>query len=416
METFNATREHHTPILTREPSWEEIQNLFDFDRGYIQLAAAQFIVSHPKPLTEAIEYYRNKINEQPVLYTQENEDSKLERVRQACAECMNIADPNNIALTESTSMGLGTIYSGLDLGPGDEIVTTEYDHYTHHESIRYACLRSGATFRKISLYEDLANVTVTEIVESVVQNITDQTRIVGITWVHSGSGLKLPVPQISDAIAKINETREENKILLVLDGVHGFGVELESFPELGCQFFISGCHKWLYGPRGTGFIAATPQAWQHVTPIIPSFTDVMDMVIEGDGRPRKMDGKQMTPGGFHAFEHRWALYDAFTLMKSFGKQHVYNRIHHLARTCKEGLASMPHIILHTPMDDSLSAGIVSFEIKDYNTKEAVEELNRRRLVVTASPYKKSYVRITPGIYNTEAEIDKALSIIDTLHR
>ena len=415
MDTLNSAQEH-PPVLTPEPSWEAVQNLFEFNRDYIQLAAAQFIVSHPRPLTEAIEYYRNKINDQPVLYTQENEDSKLERVRQACAECMDIADPNNIALTESTSMGLGTVYNGLDLKPGDEILTTDHDHYTHHESIRYACLRTGATFKKISLYRDLAEVTADEMVESIINNVTPATRIVGITWVHSGTGLKLPVPQISAAIAMVNKTRDENKILVVLDGVHGFGVELETFPELDCQFFISGCHKWLYGPRGTGFIAATSQAWQHVTPIIPSFTDVMDMVIKGEGRPRKMDGKQMTPGGFHAFEHRWALYDAFTLMKSFGKQHVYNRIHHLARTCKEGLAAMPHIILHTPMDDALSAGIVSFEIKDYSTKEAVAELNRRRLVATASPYKKSYVRLTPGIYNTEAEIEKALSVIDTLRR
>jgi selenocysteine lyase/cysteine desulfurase len=415
METFNAMQENPA-VMTREPSWEAIQNLFEFDRDYIQLAAAQFIVSHPKPLTEAIEYYRNKINQQPVLYTQENEDSKMERVRQACAECLDIANPNNIALTESTSMGLGTIYSGLDLQPGDEILTTDHDHYIHHESIRYACMRSGATFKKISLYDDSAHVTADEIVEPFINNITPHTRIVGITWVHSGTGVKLPVRRISNVIAKLNETRNDNKILMILDAVHGFGVELETFPELGCQFFITGCHKWLYGPRGTGFIAGTSQAWQHVTPIIPGFTDAMDTLVEGDGKPRKMDGKQMTPGGFHAFEHKWALYDAFTLMKSFGKEHVHNRIHHLARICKEELAAMPHIILHTPMDDNLSAGIVSFEIKDYNTKEAVEELNRRRLVVTASPYKKSYIRITPGIYNTEAEIEKALTIIDTLHR
>jgi isopenicillin-N epimerase len=91
--------------------------------------------------------------------------------------------------------------------------------------------------------------------------------------VHSSTGLKLPVAKVAAALKNINKGREpEHKILLVVDGVHGLGVELETFPEMGCDFFIAGTHKWTFGPRGTGFVAVTSDAWQNIIPVIPSYT------------------------------------------------------------------------------------------------------------------------------------------------
>jgi isopenicillin-N epimerase len=397
--------------------WKEVRELFNFNREYIQLGASQFIVSHPKPVREAIERIRKELDRDPVLYTQEKENSMMQQVRESAARFHGVPHPNDIAITDSTTMGLGLVYTALNIQPGQEIITTDHDHYSHHESIRQALKRSGGSCKRISLYKDLSKVTSEEIVDSVIHAVSDKTRVVGLTWVHSSSGIKIPVPKISSAIAEVNKTRNErNKVLLVIDGVHGFGIETETFKELGCDFFISGCHKWIYGPRGTGIIAATSEAWQQVNPVIPSFTEVMDAVIEEEERPRKMDGKQMTPGGFHALEHKWALHDAFNFMQQLGKNNICRRVHELNRRCKEGLASMSHVVLHTPMDDELSAGIIAFEIKGYSTEDAVKKLVGKKVVATAAPYKTSWVRFTPGIINMEEEVDKALDIVDSLRK
>ncbi|PWQ88693.1 aminotransferase, partial [Enterococcus faecium] len=84
-----------------------------------------------------------------------------------------------------------------------------------------------------------------------------QTRVLGMTWVHSGSGVKLPVGQIGALVHEANRNRDENdRILYVIDGVHGFGVEDMRFADLQCDYFIAGTHKWMFGPRGTGIICA----------------------------------------------------------------------------------------------------------------------------------------------------------------
>ena len=64
----------------------------------------------------------------------------------------------------------------------------------------------------------------------------------------------------------------------------------------------------------------------------------------------------MTPGGFHSFEHRWALAEAFRFHGRIGKRRVAARIHALNRRLKAGLAGMGHVTLITPRSDALSAG------------------------------------------------------------
>jgi isopenicillin-N epimerase len=398
--------------VTTQINWDEVNAQFNINRELVQLGASQFIVSHPFPVRRAIEKYAQKIDGSPVMYTREEEDARMQACREHIDDYFNVGDPNRIALTDSTTMGLGTIYTGLRLKAGDEVLTTEHDHYSHHESIRWACLRTGATYRRFEMYKNLSQVTADEMVNSVVREISDKTRVLGITWVHSSSGLKTPVREITQAVAGINESRSpDNRVLVIVDGVHGFGIELETFSELGCDFFMAGCHKWLYGPRGTGFVAGTHDGWQKVTPVIPSFTDTMDQVIEEEERPKFMDGKQMTPGGFHSLEHRWALSEAFEFIKSIGKEDIYHRVHALNRMCKAGLSSMPHVTLHTPLNDELSAGIIAFEVEGHTTPEVVDALFAKKVVSTAAPYRTSWVRFTPGIINTETEIEKALSAV-----
>lgn len=74
-----------------------------------------------------------------------------------------------------------------------------------------------------------------------------------MTWVQSGSGVKLPIREIGKLVRELNQKRDEqDRIIYVVDGVHGFGVEDVSFADFDCDYFIAGTHKWLFGPRGTG--------------------------------------------------------------------------------------------------------------------------------------------------------------------
>jgi isopenicillin-N epimerase len=394
--------------------WEAVRSEFNLNKDYIHIGASQFIVSHPRYLHNAILYYMNKLDSNPTEYVQDEENKIPDQVRQAICNYFGVDDISNIALTDSATMGNGIIYTGLNIQAGKEILASANNHYSHQESIARATGRTGASFREAKLYKEIESVTAEEIIENLINEIKDNTRVIGVSWVNSDTGLKMPVGEISKELIKINQNRGEmDKILFIVDGVHGFGIELETFKDIGCDFFITDCHKWLYGPRGTGFVAATPIAWQYVQPVIPSFR-VITMVAIEKKYPEKMDGRQMTPGGYHTFEHRWALKDAFEFNGKIGKRNIYERIHTLSRQCKEGLAAMKHVTLHTPIDDTLSSGIIAFEVNGINSNDFVQKLHDKKVIATVAPYQTEYVRFTPGIFNTPEEIDKVLEAVHSL--
>src|SRR5207249_1820187 len=134
-----------------------------------------YLASHPRPVRDAIEAFRRALDESPFLaverrmFTSETENVLLD-VRKSAAGYMG-GDAESIALTPNTTTGLALVYHGLPLAPGDELLVTEHDHYVHHESVRTASLRAGATTRRIALYDDPARASAAEIVARVARAI-----------------------------------------------------------------------------------------------------------------------------------------------------------------------------------------------------------------------------------------------------
>ena len=404
------------PILEgSEDEWDKVRALLNLSRDQIDLSAL-FIASHPKPVREAIERYRLTLDEKPTFYLRERLNGHENEVLEAAADYLG-ANPADIALTDSTTMGLGLVYNGLKLLPGQQVITTLHDYYATHESLRLAAKRTGAQIREIQLYQQEQTVTADEIVTNITSAIVPETRVVALTWVHSSTGIKLPLKRIADGLKELNAKREESqKVLMCVDGVHGFGVEDVKMKEIGCDFFMAGCHKWLFGPRGTGIIWGNDRSWASVSPIIPTFMDdeVRNAWMRDDEPSERTTARRMTPGGFKAFEHQWAMAEAFKFHLDIGKDKIAARTHELNRQFKEGLAGMSHVKLYTPRDENLSSGIVCFDIDGMSPREVVGRLRQRNIIATPTPYADSHARVSTSIRNSPQEIDTALREIRAL--
>ncbi len=376
------------------PSWASVRSEFRLERRLVHLGGL-YLASHPAPVRRAIERYRRGLDADPVGYLHRHRLEREAAVLRAASSYLG-ARGVDVALTDSTTMGLGLLYNGLRLGGGDEVLTTTHDFFATHRALDLKTQRSGATVRRVRLYADAARASADDIVTALVAAVGPRTRAVAVTWVHSSTGVKLPIRRLARELA-----RTPARPLLCVDGVHGLGAENVTVGSLGCDFLVAGCHKWLFGPRGTGLVWGSTRGWDAVAPTIPSFSG---------GGP----GADFTPGGFHSFEHRWALAEAFRFHQRIGKTRVHARIHALARRLKAGLAAMPHVTLHTPRSDALSAGIVCFEVDRLSPDAVVAALRRRRIVATVTPYDPAYGRLAPAVFNTPAEIDRALAALRSL--
>jgi selenocysteine lyase/cysteine desulfurase len=410
----SCTPDSHAGVPLTYDNWADVRKQFLLNYDHIQMAQ-MLIASHPAPVREAIERHRRNLDVNTVPYLEEHYVSMDDEISQDAATYMGVS-PDEVVLTTSTTHGLALLYSGLKLKPGDEILSTTHDHYVTDKSLDYAAEKCSATIKRIDEYADPGKATVEEITSNFAAAITQKTRIVAITWVHSCTGVKLPIREIAEVVANANTNRsEDERIYLCVDGVHGFGNQDVDINDLGCDFFCAGTHKWLFGPRGTGLVWGKKASWHMVAPIIPAFR--YGPYLKWLGTPR--DGgipfsELCTPGGFHAFEHRWAMKEAFEFHMEIGRAKVHQRTTALSTRLKEGIADLGHVKLHTPVDPKLSAGINAFEIDDYTAVETANTLHERNIIASTSPYKVSYARLTPCIINTEEEVDFCIDVMKSM--
>lgn len=400
-----------TPSLD---SWSNVREQFLLQPGRIHMAQ-MFLASHPKPVRDAIDRYRKLLDESPVEYWEKNFGTMEPSLCEAAAKYIQ-ADPGEIALTDSTTMGLGILYTGFKLKEGDDILTTTHDHYATEKSLEFAVLKNRATIRRITLYKEASTASTDEMVGTLIKAIKPNTRLIAVTWVHSVTGMKLPIRAMADAIKEVNNQRTAaNRIYFSVDGVHGFGIENKSMADLGCDFFAASAHKWIFGPRGTGILWARKEAWDMITPTIPSFSDSAYNMWLGNLAPGKLSFSDLhSPGGFHSFEYRWALKEAFEFQLEIGKAKVEDRTHQLSTLLKEGLRGIKHVKLHTPVSPALSAGINCFEVEGMTSDEVIKKLHSKNIIGSAAPYAVSYARLTPSIVNNEAEVRTCVTAVENI--
>ncbi|WP_067334681.1 aminotransferase class V-fold PLP-dependent enzyme [Stappia indica] len=396
--------------------WEAVRDLFALSRDKVHMSA-MLLSSHPRPVREAIERHRAELDRDTVTYLETHMDDLTEASRGAAGGYLGI-HPSHVAFSDSTTMAVGLAYAGLKIRADQEMLTTDEGYFVTHETLRLKALESGATLRSIPLYEHAFDATADAIAAAVLEAVGPKTRLVALTWVHSSTGLKMPVRAIARGLRDVNAGRDpQDHVLLGVDGVHGFGIEDISFDELGCDMFMAGCHKWLFGPRGTGIAVFSGKALDAVQPTVPSFTDdptFSAWVRRRDAPGGRNNGRRMTPGGFKAFEHLWALKEAFEFHAGLGKAAVAARTHALASQLKQGLAAIDGVTVRTPMDPDLSAGIVSFDIDGRSAGAAVSALRERGIVASVAPYAQAHIRLTPSIRNMESEVDTAIEAVRAL--
>ena len=170
--------------------WEAVRSLFELSGDYVH--AGLFILSsHPRPVREEVEKMRRRLDANPLDAVDEGAFGVPEHnldLRAVTAVARYIgARADDVALTNSTTHGLAVAYQGLPLGPGDEIVTTEHDHYVHLETVRLVAERTGATARRVRLFDahDASAASVDGLVRTLRDAISPATRVLGVTWVHS---------------------------------------------------------------------------------------------------------------------------------------------------------------------------------------------------------------------------------------
>ena len=273
--------------------------------------------------------------------------------KQTLAKVANFlgVESNEIALTHNVTEGINIAAWSLPLKRGDEVLMTGHEHvggalpWLNRQKI------DGIKVKTFELRE-----TEAKTLESLSSAITDKTKVIAVPHIPCTTGQVLPVKQIA-------KLAKEKNIITVIDGAHPTGMMPLDLRDIGCDIYVSCFHKWLCGPKGTGYIFVTENMRKRMRPIFVGAHSA-DWVV-------KEKSMQLTDYVDSAHQYFYgtqnsALYAginaAIDFQNEIGRDHIFAHGNNLANYFKDFILSDKNKFeLLTPEESKSSANIISFK-------------------------------------------------------
>ena len=238
-----ATQGTPQAVAADEDFWFQVRGAFTTENSLINLQSGGVSPS-PIVVQEAMKRYLDYSNTVPTYTMWEVLEPQEENVRQRLARDWGV-DSEEVAIVRGTSEGLQICQNGIDLNPGDEVLTTNQDYIRMIWTYQQLELRKGIKLRQISIpvpAEDPA-----ESVALFESNITPRTKVLHMSHMINLSGQILPVREVADMA-------RSHGLPLIVDGAHSFAHIDFKISDLNCDYFATSLHKWLFAPHGSGLL------------------------------------------------------------------------------------------------------------------------------------------------------------------
>lgn len=305
------------------------------------------------------------------------------------------ATPEEIAFTRNTVEGLSVVASGIDWKPGDVVVadTQEFPGNV------YPWLNLEARFGVKVRLVPAENGRVTA--ESLIAAADERTRLVTVSFVQFSSGYRIQ-------LGTLGAFCRARGIFLVVDGIQGVGVLPLDVVGSQVDFLACGAQKWLLGPPGIGFLYIRRPLWEQVAltdlghgSVLPHPQRYLDYRFALRPDARRFEGGVMSHASLRG------LCESLRLLGSAGAGRIEARVLALTQRLADALLGRGYRLL-SPRGPGEGSGIVSFT----HPREPSEALLARlRVGGVIASVREGALRFSPHYYNTEDEIDAALSCL-----
>jgi L-cysteine/cystine lyase len=298
-----------------------------------------------------------------------------ERVREEIGRLVN-APPGTIALTSASTDGCNIVLTGLGLGPGDEVVTTD----SEHPGLFGGLVASGATVR-IAEIRDRAASDALPLLDA---QLSERTRLIALSHVSWLTGAILPIRELAG-----------RGIPVLVDGAQGAGAIPVDVAELGCDFYTVSAQKWLLGPEATGALYVRRERIEELRMTFPSYMSWQ----HPDYLPRP-DAARFDPGWIPTGSLA-GLLESLAFAEEVGEAR-FSRARAMADRCRELLVERGLEVVTEPGQ----ATLVSFRAEQ---PEALASRLLERGVVVRDLPGTGFVRASCGFWTSGEDLERLVS-------
>jgi len=372
-------------IATEEDFWYYIQQSFTGSPGLINLNNGG-VSPAPIPVQEAVKRYYDYSNEAPSYYMWRILDQGREPLRKNLAKLAG-CEAEEVAINRNSSEGLETVIFGLQLKAGDEVVAAKQDYPNMVNAYNQRQKRDGIKMVWVNL--ELPSEDENYLAEQYIKAFTPKTKLVHITHIINWNGQILPVRKIADEAHK-------RGIEVIVDGAHSFAHFSFRIPDLGCDYFASSLHKWLYAPIGSGMMYVKKEKIKNIYPLFATNDD-----------PLKNDIRKFENLGTRPFFIEQAIGKALEFHEMIGSERKEKRLLYLKNYWMEKVKDVPKVKINTSLNSKWGCAIGNVGIEGKKPADLETFLfDKYKIHTVGIEWENIHgVRITPNVYTTTGHLD-----------
>jgi len=379
-------------IARDEHFWTHVRQAFSSEAGIINLNSG-CVSPSPIVVQEAMKRYLDYSNTSPTYSMWQILEPQREQVRERMAREWD-TDTEEIALVRNASEGLQICQFGIDLEPGDEILTTNQDYGRMITTWQQRERREGVVLRQISLPVPAEDDD--EIVRLFESNITPRTRVIHMCHIINLTGQILPVRRV------VNMARAKG-IKVIVDGAHAMAHFDYKLSDLDCDYYATSLHKWLFAPHGTGLLYVRRDKISGLWPLMAA------------PEAHDADIRKFEEIGTHPAANYLGIGDALTFHQGIGSKRKEARLVYLRDTWANRLkAFSDRVYLNTSQMPGKAAGICNVGVHGLDTSELNGWLWRKHRIISVAINHDEFtgLRISPSVFTTQEELDRFCGAIE----
>lgn len=332
-----------------------------------------------------------------------NEDPAI----RAIAELVNCSD-KEISLTRNVTEGINIICWGLNLKAGDEVLMTKHEHVGNAGPWLNRARVHGIVIKTVDLGQSAQ-----ETLDNVKKVISKKTKVIALPHIPCTNGQILPMKEIC-TLAK------EKGIYSFVDGAHPPGMLQLNLKDLGCDFYASCCHKWMSGPKGTGFLFVAENKRNDVQAYYAGggVDTGWDILKE----PPVFNGYVDNGHRFFYGTQNYSLFvgitEAVTFQKNIGIEKIEKRVKSLSAYLQEQMISQfKNIEMLTPTEEISRGAVIAFKLKNKDMGNIQSRLLEKKIVTRYVPENQiNCLRVSTHYYNNREDIHHFLEELDKLNQ